>query len=46
MQFFFMDAAYPATFLGFGHPQKAGSYKTFLLKDPETEQFNIFATYR
>ncbi len=46
MNFFFMDAGYPATFIGFGHPEEDGSYKTFLLKDPKTGQYEIFATNR
>ncbi len=46
MNFFFMDASYPFSIIGFGHPEAAGSYKTFLLKDPKTGSTNIFATYR
>ena len=46
MQFLYFGAHYPVTFFGFGYPRKSGSYASFLLKDPDTDEVEIWATFR
>ena len=40
------DASFPYSFFGFGHPRKKGSYKSFLIRDPERDDFEVWATNR
>ena len=37
-----LGAWYPVTFFGFGSPKEAGSYRSFLLKYPNTDQFKVW----
>ena len=46
MQLLWLNANYPYSFFGFGYPRKEGSYKSWLLRDPESGDFGIFATNR
>ena len=41
-----LGANYPESFVGFGHPRSVGSYKSFLLKDPERSGFEVWASNR
>ena len=39
-------ANYPHSFFGFGYPRAHGSYKSWLLKDPATGDFEVWASNR
>ncbi len=41
-----LGANFPFSFFGFGNPKSAGSYKTFVLRDVETGEFEVWATNR
>ncbi len=42
----YLRAAYPKNFFGFGYPKVRGSFKSYLLQDPETDEWEIWATSR
>ncbi len=42
----YFDVSYPMNFFGFGYPKKHGSFKSYLMQDPVTEDWEIWATYR
>ncbi len=39
-------ANFPFSFFGFGNPKREGSWKSFVLRDPETGEFEVWATNR
>ncbi|CAM6054348.1 unnamed protein product [Sphagnum tenellum] len=41
-----LGAGYPYSFFGFGYPIRHGSYKSWLLKDPDTGDFEVWASNR
>ena len=41
----YFDVSYPMNFFGFGYPKKHGSFKSYLMQDPVTEDWEIWATY-
>ncbi len=41
-----LGANFPFSFFGFGNPKEEGSYKTFVLRDVETGEFEVWATNR
>ncbi|CAM6054349.1 unnamed protein product [Sphagnum tenellum] len=45
-QLLWFGTGYPFSFFGFGYPQKHGSYKSWLLKDPDTGDFEVWASNR
>ena len=45
-QLMWFGANYPYSFIGFGFPREHGSYKSWLLKDPDTLDFEIWASNR
>ncbi len=41
---FYFQVSYPKNFFGFGHPVAEGSFKSFLLQDADTDEWEIWAT--
>jgi len=41
-----LDATFPYSFFGFGHPIAKGSYKSYLIRDPDRAGFEVWATNR
>ncbi len=37
---------HPLSFFSFGHPREKGSYKSYLLKDPDNGEYEIWSTYK
>lgn len=46
MQLLWFGANFPYSFFGFGFPKVHGSYKSWLLKDPDSGDFGVWASNR